>query len=78
MAVGKKYEVRARSALSGTLPPPHLLNEGCWVDPERSLEQTDAADEAEARWQLWMETYEIKVLYDNYWLLSAGVEEEGI
>ena len=76
--MGKKYEVRARSALSGTTPPAHLLNEGVWIDHERSLEQTTEADEAEARWQLWMECYEIKVLFDNHWLLSAGVEEEGI
>ena len=76
--MGKKYEVKARSALSGTPLPAHLSNEGCWLDPERSLEHTAAADEAEARWQLWMETYEIKVLYDNYWLLSAGVDEGGI
>jgi hypothetical protein len=76
--MGKKYEVRARSAISGTPLPAHMLNEGVWVDPKRSLENTDEADEAEARWQLWMETYEIKVLYDNHWLLSAGFEEEGI
>jgi len=25
-----------------------------------------------------LECYEIKVLFDNHWLLSAGVEEEGI
>ena len=76
--MGKKYDVRARSALSGTPPPAHLLNEGVWVDPQRSLENHDEADEAEARWQLWMECYEIKVLFDNHWLLSAGCEEEGI
>jgi len=76
--MGKKYEVRARSALSGTTPLAHLLNEGVWIDHERSLEQTAEADEAEARWQLWLECYEIKVLFDNHWLLSAGVEEEGI
>ena len=40
--------------------------------------QTDESDEAEARWQLWMECYEIKVLFDNHWLLSAGCDEEGI
>lgn len=76
--MGKKYEVKQRSALSGTPLPSHLLNEGCWVDPERSLEQTEAEDEAEARWQFWMEAYEIKVLLDNHWLLSAGAVEEGI
>ncbi len=76
--MGKKYEGRPRSALSGTPLPAHMLNEGVWIDPHRSLEQTDEADEAEARWQLWMETYEIKVLFNNRWLLSAGVEEEGI
>lgn len=76
--MGKKYEVKARSALSGTPLPPDPSQEGCWVDPERSLERSDEVDEAEARWQLWMETYEIKVLYGNYWLLSAGVAEEGI
>jgi hypothetical protein len=54
------------------------LNEGVWIDPKRSLEHTDEADEAEARWQFWMEAYEIKVLFDNHWLLSAGFEEEGI
>jgi len=42
--MGKKYEVRARSALSGTTPPAHLLNEGVWIDHERSLEQTAEAD----------------------------------
>ena len=76
--MGKIYEVRARSAISGTPLPAQMLNEGVWVDPKRSLENTDEADEAEARWQLWMETYEIKVLFDNHWLLSAGFEEEGI
>lgn len=76
--MGKKYDVRTRSALSGTPPPAHLLNEGVWVDAQRSLENHDETDEAEARWQLWMECYEIKVLFDNHWLLSAGCEEEGI
>ncbi len=76
--MGKKYEVRARSAISGTPLPARLLNEGVWIDPERSLEQTDEHDEAEARWRFWLETYEIKVLFDNHWLLSAGCEEEGI
>ncbi len=76
--MGKKYEVKARSALSGTPLAQHLPNEGVWIDPDRSLERTDEADEAEARWQLWLACYEIKVLYDNHWLLSAGCEEEGI
>ncbi len=76
--MGKKYDVRARSAISGTPPPAHLLNEGVWVDKDRSLEQTGEHDEAEARWRFWLETYEIKVLFDNHWLLSAGCEEEGI
>jgi hypothetical protein len=76
--MGKKYDVRTRSALSGTPPPSHLLNEGVWVDPQRSLENHDEADESEARWQLWMECYEIKEMIDNHRLLSAGVEEEGI
>lgn len=76
--MGKKYEVKARSALSGTPPAQHLLKEGVWIDPDRSLERTDEADEAEARWQFWLACYEIKVLYDNHWLLSAGCEEEGI
>jgi hypothetical protein len=76
--MGKKYEVRQRSALSGTPPPANRFQEGVWLDPERSLEQTEEADEADARWQFWMEAYEIKVLYDNHWLLSAGYEEEGI
>ena len=69
--MGKKYEVKARSAISGTPLAPHLLNEGVWIDPDRTLERT-------ARWQLWLACYEIKVLYDNHWLLSAGCEEEGI
>lgn len=76
--MGRKYEGRPRSALSGTPLPADQLTEGVWVDPHRSLEDHTEADEAEARWQLWMEMYEIKVLFDNHWLLSAGVEEEGI
>lgn len=76
--MGKKYEVKPRSALSGTPLPRHLLTEGVWIDTDRTLERSDEADEAEARWQFWWETYEFKVLYDNHWLLSAGCEEEGI
>ena len=67
--MGKKYEVKARSAISGTPLAPHLLNEGVWIDPDRTLERADEADEAEARWQLWLACYEIKVLYDNHCLL---------
>lgn len=75
---GKKPEGRPRSALSGKPLPAHQLTEGVWIDTQRSLEDHAELDEAEARWQLWMEMYEIKVLFDNHWLLSASVEEEGI
>ena len=74
--MGKKHTIRNRTALSGTTPD--QLTEGCWLDTSRSLEQTEETDEAEARWQLWIECYEMTVLFDHCWLLSAGCEEEGI
>jgi hypothetical protein len=74
--MGKKYEVRRRSALSGTKPK--TITEGCWLDTDRTLEQNPEVDEAEARWCFWMESYELSVLLGDRWFLSAGIEEEDI
>jgi hypothetical protein len=74
--MGKKHEVQKRSVLSGSKP--RTTVEGCWLDTDRTLEQSMEVDEAEARWCFWMEHYELSVLFGDRWFLSAGCEEEGI